>query len=237
MIKAAARPTSLRQRPDPAERALENFGWRRRPASGKEAPPERDSGLFLLRAGRAMQAEETAIPAVKIVTPKKHGDARGFFSEVYNKSAWDKSSLDFTFVQDNHSYSAGIGTLRGLHFQTPPFAQDKLVRVGRGRILDVAVDIRRSSPTFGRYVATELSADNWRQLLIPIGFAHGFVTLEPDTEVLYKTTANYSLEHDRGVAWDDPEIGIKWPLPAGGPLLSDKDRGWPRLRDAQDLFA
>ena len=184
-----------------------------------------------------MQVEETEIPAVKIVTPKKHGDARGFFSEVYNKSQWENLGLDFTFVQDNHSFSAVAGTLRGLHFQTPPFAQDKLVRVARGRILDVAVDIRRSSPSFGRFVAVELSAENWRQLLIPLGFAHGFVTLEPDTEVLYKTTANYSPAHDRGIAWDDPDIGLTWPLPSSGPHLSDKDKRWPRLRDAEELFA
>ncbi|MBV9289536.1 MAG: dTDP-4-dehydrorhamnose 3,5-epimerase, partial [Hyphomicrobiales bacterium] len=139
-----------------------------------------------------MRVEETAIPAVKIVTPKKHGDARGFFSEVYNKSDWSAAGLHFEFVQDNHSFSAAAGTLRGLHFQAAPVAQNKVVRVARGRILDIAVDIRRSSPTFGRHVAVELSAENWRQLFIPIGFAHGFVTLEPDTEVLYKTTANYS---------------------------------------------
>ena len=183
-----------------------------------------------------MQVEETAIPAVKVVTPKKHGDARGFFSEVYNRSDWDKAGLDFTFVQDNHSFSAAAGTLRGLHFQTPPFAQDKLVRCARGRILDVAVDIRRSSPTFGRHVAVELSAENWRQLLVPIGFAHAFFTLEPDCEVLYKTTAPYSAASDRGIAWDDPAIGIVWPPLAGGPVLSDKDRRWPRLKDAPDLF-
>ena len=152
-----------------------------------------------------MQVEDTDIPAVKIVTPKKFGDDRGFFSEVYNRSMWVNLGLNLEFVQDNHSFSAAVGILRGLHFQTPPHAQDKLVRVARGRILDVAVDIRRSAPTFGRYVAVELSAENCRQLLVPIGFAHGFVTLEPDTEVLYKTTANYSPAHDRGVAWDDPE--------------------------------
>ena len=183
-----------------------------------------------------MQVEETAIPALKIVTPKKHGDARGFFSEVYNRSDWDKAGLQFTFVQDNHSFSATVGTLRGLHFQTPPFAQDKLVRCARGRILDVAVDIRRSSPTFGRYVGVELSAENWRQLLVPIGFAHAFITLEPDVEVLYKTTAPYSAASDRGVAWDDPAIGIAWPSPPGGPVLSDKDRRLPRLKDAPELF-
>jgi len=189
-----------------------------------------------MRLGRVMQVEETKIPAVKIVTPDKHGDVRGFFSEVYNKSVWEKLGIHLEFVQDNHSFSAAVGTLRGLHFQTPPYAQDKLIRVGRGSILDVAVDIRRSEPTFGRYVAVELSAENWRQLLVPIGFAHGFVTLEPDTEVLYKTTANYSPAHDRGVAWDDPDIGVTWPLPSGGLLLSDKDRRWPRLKDARDLF-
>ena len=184
-----------------------------------------------------MRVEETAIPAVKIVTPKRHGDVRGFFSEVYNKSDWSAAGLDFEFVQDNHSFSATAGTLRGLHFQAAPVAQNKLVRVARGRILDVAVDIRRSSPTFGRHVAVELSAANWRQLLIPIGFAHGFVTLEPDTEVLYKTTANYSAAHDRGLAWDDPDVDVEWPLPAGGPVLSEKDRRWPRLKEAEDLFA
>lgn len=183
-----------------------------------------------------MQVEDTDIPAVKIVTPKKFGDDRGFFSEVYNRSMWVNLGLNFEFVQDNHSFSAAVGTLRGLHFQTPPHAQDKLVRVARGRILDVAVDIRRSALTFGRYVAVELSAENWRQLLVPIGFAHGFVTLEPDTEVLYKTTANYSPAHDRGVAWDDPDIDVAWPLPLGGPLLSDKDKRWPRFKDTRDLF-
>ena len=170
------------------------------------------------------------------MTPKKHGDARGFFSEIYNRTAWESAGLRFEFVQDNHSFSAAVGTLRGLHFQTPPFAQDKLIRVARGRILDVAVDIRRSSPTFGKYVAVELSVENWRQLLVPIGFAHGFVTLEPDTEVLYKTTAVYSPADDRGVAWDDPDIGVAWPLPEAGPMLSDKDRRWPRLCEAQELF-
>jgi len=183
-----------------------------------------------------MRVEETAIPAVRIVTSKKLGDARGFFSEVYNKEDWSAAGLDFEFVQDNHSFSAAIGTLRGLHFQALPLAQAKLVRVARGRILDVAVDIRRSSPTFGRHVAIELSVENWRQLLIPIGFAHGYLTLEPDAEVLYKTTATYSAAHDRGLAWDDPDLGIEWPLPKGGPVLSDKDRRWPRLKEAKELF-
>ncbi len=183
-----------------------------------------------------MRFEDSNIPAVKIVTPKKHGDARGFFSEVYKQSDWLEAGLNYVFVQDNHSLSAPVGTLRGLHFQTPPFAQDKLVRVVRGRMLDVAVDIRRSSPTFGRHVAVELSAENWRQLLIPAGFAHGFITLEPNTEVLYKVTALYSAPHDRGLAFNDPDLGIDWPMPPGGPLLSEKDKGWPRLRDLADAF-
>jgi dTDP-4-dehydrorhamnose 3,5-epimerase len=183
-----------------------------------------------------MQLEDTEIPAVKIITPIKHGDERGFFSEVYKISDWASAGLNYTFVQDNHSYSAPVGTLRGLHYQTAPFGQDKLVRVVRGRILDVAVDIRRNSPTFGKHVAVELSSENWRQLLVPIGFAHGFITLEPDTEVLYKVTALYSPPHDRGLAFDDPELGIDWLLPPGGAILSEKDKRWPRLRDLADVF-
>ena len=205
-------------------------GGRERRLLARKGPPEPGG------RGPKMQVEETAIPAVKIVTPKKHGDARGFFSEVYSRSDWEKAGLPLTFVQDNHSYSSAKGVLRGLHFQAAPFAQDKLVRVTRGAILDVAVDIRRSSPTFGKHVAVGLTAENWRQLLVPIGFAHAFITLEPDVEVLYKTTAPYSAAHDRGIAWDDPGLGIAWPSPAGGPILSDKDRKWPRLKDAPDLF-
>jgi dTDP-4-dehydrorhamnose 3,5-epimerase len=183
-----------------------------------------------------MQVEDTNIPGVKLVTPRKHGDARGFFSEVYNRSEWRVAGLDPVFVQDNHSFSEPVGTLRGLHFQAPPFAQEKLVRVVRGRILDVAVDIRRSSPTFGKHVAIELSAENWRQLFIPVGFAHGFITLEPDTEVLYKVTAHYSSAHDRGLAFDDPDLGIDWSLPAGELTLSVRDKCWPRLRDLAEAF-
>lgn len=184
-----------------------------------------------------MQVEETQIPAVKVVTPKRHGDARGFFSEVYKQADWRAAGLDYAFVQDNHSLSAPVGTLRGLHFQTPPFAQDKLVRVISGRILDVAVDIRRSSSSFGRHVAVELSAENWRQLFIPAGFAHGFMTLEPDTQVLYKVTAPYAPAHDRGLAFDDPDLAIDWPAAPGGLTLSEKDRRWPRLRDLEETFA
>ncbi len=181
--------------------------------------------------------EATAIPDVKIITPKKFGDHRGFFSEVYNRQAFAEAGIALDFIQDNHSLSAQVGTLRGLHFQSAPFAQDKLVRVPRGRILDVAVDIRKSSPTFGRHVAVELSAGNWRQLLVPTGFAHGFVTLEPDTEVMYKVTNYYSAGNDLGLAWDDADLAIVWPLPPGGAVLSDKDRKHPRLRDLPAIFA
>jgi dTDP-4-dehydrorhamnose 3,5-epimerase len=184
----------------------------------------------------SIMVEATAIPDVRIVTAKKFGDHRGFFSEVYNRQAFADAGIALDFVQDNHSLSAQPGTLRGLHFQSPPFAQNKLVRVSRGRILDVAVDIRRGSPTFGRHVAVELSAENWRQLFVPIGFAHGFVTLEPDTEVMYKVTNYYSAANDLGLAWDDPALGIAWPLPPGGAVLSDKDRRHPRLRDLPEIF-
>ena len=184
-----------------------------------------------------MQFEATAIPDVNIVAPKKHGDARGFFYEVCKVSDWRAAGLDLAFVQDNHSYLAPAGTLRGLHFQIAPAGQDKLVRVVRGRILDVAVDLRRSSSTLGQHVAVELSAENWRQLLVPIGFAHRFVTLEPDTELLYKVTSLYSPDHDRGLAWDDPDLGIDWRIPPGGPMLSPRNTKWPRLRDLPDAFA
>jgi dTDP-4-dehydrorhamnose 3,5-epimerase len=181
--------------------------------------------------------EPTAIPDVKVITPKKHGDQRGFFSEVYSVAAFAQGGLDLVFVQDNQSLSAQVGTLRGLHFQSAPFAQDKLVRVTRGRILDVAVDLRASSPTFGKHVAVELSAENWKQLLVPVGFAHGFVTLEPDTEVLYKVTAPYGPQNDHGLAFDDPALGIDWLIPRDALVLSDKDKRHPRLIDLPRCFA
>lgn len=183
-----------------------------------------------------LSVEETTIPAVKVVTPKKFGDHRGFFSETWSRKAFAEAGLDLDFVQDNQSLSAPVGTLRGLHFQSAPFAQDKLVRVTRGRILDVAVDIRTSSPTFGKHVAIELSAENWKQLLVPVGFAHGFVTLEPDTEVIYKVTAPYAPENDHGLAFDDPALGIDWHLPLSGLTLSDKDRKHPRLAEMLRYF-
>jgi dTDP-4-dehydrorhamnose 3,5-epimerase len=183
-----------------------------------------------------MEVQDTALPGVKIVRPKKLGDHRGFFSEVYNDATWREAGFDHRFVQDNHSWSAAPGTIRGLHFQRAPHAQVKLVRVGRGRILDVAVDLRRASPTFGRHVAIELSAENWAQLLVPIGFAHGFCTLSEDAEVLYKVSDVYSAADDRGLAWDDPDLAIPWPVAPDRAILSDKDRRWPRLRDLADVF-
>jgi dTDP-4-dehydrorhamnose 3,5-epimerase len=183
-----------------------------------------------------LDIEPTAIPDVKILTPKRFDDGRGFFSEVYNRKRYEEAGVRLDFVQDNHSLSETVGTIRGLHFQNAPFAQDKLVRVVRGRILDVAVDLRKSSPTFGQHVAVELSAENWRQLLVPIGFAHGFCTLEPDTEVLYKVTNYYSAAHDGGLAFDDPALGIEWPVAPGDAVLSEKDRKHPRLADLPTCF-
>ena len=183
-----------------------------------------------------MKITPQSIPDVLLIEPARHGDARGFFSEVWKRSALEAAGFRVDFVQDNHSLSTEMGVLRGLHFQRPPHAQGKLVRCTRGRVLDVAVDIREGSPTYGRHVAIELSAENWRQLWVPRGFAHGFMTLEPDCEVLYKVDAEYSREADGGIAWDDPALGIHWPLPPGGPVLSEKDRHAPRLADVAPIF-
>jgi dTDP-4-dehydrorhamnose 3,5-epimerase len=178
-----------------------------------------------------MQIKTLDIPDVKILTPKKHGDHRGFFYEVYSRKTLADLGIDIEFVQDNHSLSAQRGTLRGLHFQTPPFAQHKLVRVLRGSILDVAVDLRASSPTYGRHVSAVLSAQNWDQILVPIGFAHGFVTLEPDTEISYKVSNYYSPENDRGLLWSDPALGIDWQVSADHVALSAKDAAQPKLSE------
>ena len=184
-----------------------------------------------------MQLIETAIPAVKLIVAKKHGDHRGFFSEVYSRRALrDACGIDLEFVQDNHSLSAEKGVVRGLHYQVAPTAQDKLVRVVRGAILDVAVDIRRGSPTFGKHVAEVISAEKWNQILVPIGFAHGFVTLEPNTEVLYKVTAPYSPKDERGIRWNDPALGIDWRVDPAAAILSKRDTEHPYLKDATDLF-
>jgi dTDP-4-dehydrorhamnose 3,5-epimerase len=176
-----------------------------------------------------MQIRSLDIEAVKIITPAKHGDHRGFFSETYNKAALADAGITTDFVQDNQSLSAQKGTMRGLHFQTPPFAQAKLLRVVRGAVFDVAVDLRRGSPSYGRHVSAVLSAEEWNQILVPAGFAHGFMTLAPDTEVIYKVSNYYAPECDKGLLWNDPALGIDWPLPAGGAVLSDKDTKQPLL--------
>ena len=174
-----------------------------------------------------MQVQALTIPDVKVLTPRRLGDRRGFFSETYSRRTLVEAGIDIEFVQDNHSLSARRGTVRGLHFQTPPHAQDKLVRVVRGSVFDVAVDLRRGSPTYGRHASAVLSAEAWNQILVPVGFAHGFMTLEPDTEVVYKVSGYYAPDHDEGLAWNDPVLGIRWPIPEEEAALSDKDRGLP----------
>lgn len=183
-----------------------------------------------------LQVRPLALPEVLEIVPDRHGDHRGFFSEVWNRAALAEQGVEIGFLQDNHSFSAEPGVLRGLHYQEPPFAQAKLVRVVRGAIFDVAVDIRAGSPTFGRWVGLTVSAEAWNQILVPEGFAHGFVTLEPDCEVLYKVSAPYSRAHDRSIRWDDPAIAIDWPLGGGAPVLSDKDRAAPLLAEAAPAF-
>lgn len=183
-----------------------------------------------------LEVRSLGVEGVLEIVPKRHGDARGFFMETYNAERFSQAGIDLHFVQDNHSYSAAAGVLRGLHYQLAPRAQDKLLRVIRGSVLDVAVDIRRGSPTFGKWVALEVSAEKGNQILVPKGFAHGFVTLVPDTEVLYKVTDTYSPEHDRSIRFDDPAIGIEWPPIAGGFQLSEKDLKAPTLA-AAEVFA
>lgn len=176
------------------------------------------------------------IPDVKLITPLKHLDDRGFFLESYNASTWQKCGLYYDFVQDNHSLSRDKGTVRGLHYQIEPYAQDKLVRVISGAILDIAVDIRKSSPTYGRHVAVKLTSDDAKQLFLPKGFAHGFITLDSNTEVLYKVTNFYSPQHDFGIYWNDPDLSIPWGIDYNEAKLSSKDQNWPRLKDAGDTF-
>jgi dTDP-4-dehydrorhamnose 3,5-epimerase len=183
-----------------------------------------------------MKIEETALPGVKILTPARHGDARGFFSESWNAQRFAEHGIDATFVQDNHSFSLEPGTVRGLHFQAPPHAQAKLVRCGRGAMFDVAVDFRRGSPTFGRWVGVELSFENGRQMFIPEGFLHGFVTRGPETEIIYKCTDYYAPVCDGAVRFDDPAIGIDWGIDPESAILSDKDRKAPLLADLPSPF-
>ena len=184
-----------------------------------------------------MIIEQTSLGGVYLITPRRFGDNRGFFAETWNREVFRAQGIDLDFVQDNHSLSAQPGTVRGLHFQAPPRAQAKLVRCGRGRLFDVAVDIRVGSPTYGRWFGAELSFENGRQLLIPAGFAHGFVTREPDTEIVYKCSDTYAPETEGAVLWNDPGIGIDWGLPAGqDAVLSARDAVAPRLADLASPF-
>ncbi|KMK63947.1 dTDP-4-dehydrorhamnose 3,5-epimerase [Puniceibacterium sp. IMCC21224] len=183
-----------------------------------------------------MIVEQTDLPEVLKITPKRHKDSRGFFSETWQSDVLAREAgIEVAFVQDNQSFSMLKGTLRGLHYQSPPAAQDKLVRCGRGRLLDVAVDFRKNSPRFGQWVAVELSFENGAQLFVPKGFLHGFVTLEPDTEILYKCSHGYAPVCDGAVRWDDPDIGISWGLDSP-PMLSDKDARAPFLADFDSPF-
>lgn len=183
-----------------------------------------------------MKMEHTKLHGVVILCPARHGDARGFFSESWNRTRMAQARLDYDFVQDNHSLSSASGTVRGLHYQSPPHAQAKLVRCGQGALLDVAVDIRRNSPTYGQWVSVELTAENGKQLLIPTGFLHGFVTRQPNTEIIYKCTDYYAPKCDGAVRYDDPAIGIDWELGDTTPLLSPKDAAAPALSEIDTPF-
>jgi dTDP-4-dehydrorhamnose 3,5-epimerase len=183
-----------------------------------------------------LDVRDTRIPAVKIVALRKFADSRGFFSETYNRFEWQQAGIATEFVQDNHAYSVQAHTVRGLHFQIEPFPQAKLVRVIHGAIFDVAVDLRRGSPTFGQHVSEVISAEAWNCLFVPEGFAHGFCTLQPHTEVLYKVSNHYSPQHDKGLLWNDPDLGISWPAAAGQAILSERDRQHPRLKDLPHWF-
>lgn len=183
-----------------------------------------------------MQIESLAIPEVKVLTPKKFGDHRGFFIETYSRKLMAAAGVEVEFVQDNHSMSAPAGTVRALHYQLPPHAQAKLVRVLKGSVLDVAVDIRRNSPTFGKWVAETLSDQNQKMMFVPVGFAHGFVTLEPNTEVAYKVSDYYAPTHERGIRWNDPTLAVPWGVEEDKAVLSAKDRIAPLFKEASELF-
>jgi dTDP-4-dehydrorhamnose 3,5-epimerase len=183
-----------------------------------------------------MKVRPLGIPDVLEIVPDRFGDSRGFFSETYSRAKFEEAGLKQEWVQDNHSYSANIGVLRGLHYQAPPFAQDKLVRVVRGSIFDVAVDIRHGSATFGKWTSLIVSAGEWNQILVPKGFAHGFLTLEPNVEVIYKVSAPYSAPHDRNIRFDDPDIAINWPSVGVAPVLSEKDRKAPAFAAVDSGF-
>ncbi|HEY4040452.1 MAG TPA: dTDP-4-dehydrorhamnose 3,5-epimerase [Rhodopila sp.] len=183
-----------------------------------------------------MNVEALQIGGVKLITPARFTDPRGFFSETWVSGRFGEAGVPGPFIQDNHVVSRGVGVLRGLHCQIGPNAQGKLVRCVRGAIYDVAVDARRGSPTFGRYVSAEISAANWTQIWIPVGFLHAYCTLTEETEVIYKVTGAYDRAAERGVIWNDPDIGIKWPIAADRVILSEKDKVLPRLSDMPVLF-
>jgi len=180
----------------------------------------------------------TKFPGLYVFEPRVFHDGRGFFLESYKKALYDEQGITIDFIQDNQARSTGKGVLRGLHFQSPPSAQAKLVRVTRGAVLDVAVDVRVGSPTYGEHIAVELSEDNFKQLLVPRGFAHGYLTLADDVEFLYKVDNYYDRERDGGLLWNDPDLGIDWGVdsPSSGPVLSDKDKILPRLKDFKSPF-
>nr|WP_294512769.1 dTDP-4-dehydrorhamnose 3,5-epimerase [uncultured Rhodopila sp.] len=183
-----------------------------------------------------MTVEALAISDVKLITPPRYKDPRGFFSETWNQARFADYGIPGPFIQDNHAFSTGIGVLRGLHCQIGPNAQGKLVRCVRGAVYDVAVDARTGSPTFGKHVGATISAENWTQIWVPAGFLHAYCTLTDETEVIYKVTGAYDKAAERGVIWNDPDIGIDWPVPADTVILSDKDKILPRLRDLPPLF-
>lgn len=178
--------------------------------------------------------ERLEIPELILISPKVFGDERGFFMEVYKWEEFSRFGINTRFVQDNHSKSVSKGVVRGLHFQKNPLAQAKLVRVVSGSVFDVAVDLRKRSPNYGKWAAATLSAENKKMMYVPEGFAHGFCTLEENTEVMYKTSEEFSLEHDRGVVWNDKDIDIQWPV--DNPILSKKDQNWPCLKEADNNF-
>lgn len=184
----------------------------------------------------SVSVKNLPIPEIKVLEIKKHGDSRGFFSESYNQKAFAEAGIDTVFVQDNHVLSGPKGTVRGLHFQSPPFDQAKLIRVCRGAIFDVAVDLRVGSPTYGKHATAIISADAWNQIYIPSGFAHGLATLEPDTEVIYKVSNVYAPKNDFGCRWNDPDLGIAWPIPEAEAILSAKDKIQPRFADLPVFF-
>jgi len=184
-----------------------------------------------------MEIRDTGLPGLELVRPRYFEDERGHFAELFKRNSFRDAGLPHDFVQDNVSLSRQPGTLRGMHWQAPPFAQAKLVRVARGAVLDMVVDLRRGSPTYGQNFAVELSAENRLQLIVPRGFAHGFLTLEPDSEVIYKCDALYHAAAERGLHWADPDLALPWPGEPEVSVISDKDRSWPRLRDLASPFA